>query len=128
MAREEFPDKIKDQAAIRANGKCEKCGLPFGGKRPEFDHILPCVLGGKPTLANCMALCRACHAVKTTDDIRRKSKADRQRRKDNGAKRPAGKIKSAGFPPVEKPKPSGRAPAPGMTNIARRFATRGPSA
>src|SRR5208283_2819181 len=50
MKREEFSVKTKDQAAQRAGGHCEKCGMPFGGRRPTYDHILPCAFGGKATL------------------------------------------------------------------------------
>ena len=121
MGRDEFPTKIKDQAAIRANGSCEKCGFPFGGKKPEFDHILPCVLGGKPTLANCMALCRLCHASKTIEDIGRKAKADRQRKKHNGAKSPAGTLRGPGFTKAAKPPRESRHPPQGASNLARRF-------
>lgn len=96
-ARLEFSKKVRDQAAIRAKGICEKCKLPFGGKRPEFDHILPAELKGKPELANCQVLCRPCHVAKTGVDVRMIRKGDRQRQRANGAKQVAGKIKSRGF-------------------------------
>ena len=92
----------KDQAAQRANGRCERCGGAY--KRPEFDHILPCALGGEPTLVNCMVLCEPCHKEKTADDIRRVRKADRQRRNHLGARKPSARpLRSAGF--QKKPKP-----------------------
>lgn len=100
--RLEFPAKVRDAAAKRADGKCEICGLPFKG-RPQFDHVLPAALGGEPTLANCRAICVECHKAKTADDIGRIRKADRQRKAANGAKLPSKKsIQSAPFPKSEK--------------------------
>jgi 5-methylcytosine-specific restriction enzyme A len=96
----EFSAKVRDQAAIRADGHCDLCKLPFNG-RPEFDHILCAAYGGKPVLANCQALCRACHLEKTIRDIRGMRKADRQRRACNGAKLPKQKIQSRRFPKSE---------------------------
>lgn len=104
MPREEFPAKVKDQAAIRAAGKCEKCKLSFAGKKPEFHHILECAFGGKPTLANCMCICEPCHKEFSAKGIARIRKADRQRRAGNGAKsEPRVKIQSP--PKRGKPEP-----------------------
>lgn len=129
--RLEFSPKIKDQAAIRAAGQCEKCGMPFGAKRPEYDHRLPDALGGKPTLANCWVLCAPCHREKTgTEDIPRIRKSDRQRKAAVGAKAaPSKPIQSAGFQPVEKPSKIARvkidksafAPLENNSQIARMF-------
>jgi len=90
--REEFSNKTKDEAAARANGQCERCGLPFGGARPEYDHILPAEYGGLATVANCQVLCTECHKGKTRLDIRGMRKADRQRRASVGAERKKQKI------------------------------------
>lgn len=103
MVRLEFSDKVRDKAAIRANGCCELCGLKFKG-RPEFDHILCAAYGGKPVLVNCQVLCRQCHAEKTAKDVRGMRKADRQRRATNGAKSPKHPIRSRGFAKTETPK------------------------
>lgn len=107
MTRLEFPSKIKDQAAFRAAGHCQICRLPFGGKKPEFDHILPASLGGLPILANCAVICQPCHKRKTSnEDVPRIRKADRQRRADNGARdAPRVKIKSRNFPQRDRPEP-----------------------
>lgn len=106
--RIEFTAKVRDKAADRANGKCQKCGLPFGGKKMQFDHILPLALGGESSLANCQVLCEPCHAAKTAkEDVPRIRKADRVKRAARGIKTEAGpKIKSAGFP--EKPAKPGK--------------------
>lgn len=108
MTRLEFPRKIKSAAFARSGGKCEACGLPFKAGPAEYDHVLPAALGGEATLANCRALCRACHAEKTANDVKRIRKADRQRDRANSSKVAKVKIKSAGFPkaPLRDPKPS----------------------
>ncbi len=99
--REEFSAKIRDQASQRADGHCEKCGIAFGRKKPEFDHILPAEYGGKGTIANCQVLCYECHKEKTKVDVRGMRKADRVRRANNGAKVRGGSIPSK--PPDKKP-------------------------
>ena len=108
MKRDEFSDKIKDQAAQRAGGHCEKCGTPFGGRRPTYDHILPCAFGGKGTLANCQVLGPCCDPEKTRQDIKAIRKSDRQRRAASGASRPKQKI--AQRPKEPKPPPKPKAP------------------
>jgi len=100
--RDEFSNKTKDQAATRANGHCELCRLPFNGRRPEFDHILPAEYGGLATLANCQVLCAPCHAKKTKEDVRGMRKADRQRKASVGAAREKQPIPKR--PKDEKPK------------------------
>lgn len=102
MARQEFTRKTRAAIFARAAGKCEKCKAALKTGEGEVDHILPCALGGEPTVANAMLLCRVCHKEKTAADIRRVRASDRQRDKATGAMRPAGKIKSAGFPKAEK--------------------------
>ena len=92
-SRDEFTAKTRDQAAIRAAGKCERCGIPLKAGSGHFDHVLPVALGGTPTLANCQVLCEPCHKGKTgKEDVPRVRKADRQRRQHNGAVKPKGSI------------------------------------
>lgn len=86
--RMEFTRKDKAKIIARANGKCEKCSAMLKTGEGEVDHILPCALGGEATVANGRLLCRVCHVEKTTDDIRRVRKSDRQRDKSTGAVRP----------------------------------------
>ena len=102
-SRDEFSAKTRDQAAIRAAGKCELCGLSFKG-RPQFDHRLPLALGGKSDLPNCQAICEPCHKAKTgKEDVPRIRKADRQRKAFNGARTaPARPLQSAPMPTTER--------------------------
>jgi len=78
--RQEFTRKTRWEAGERAGGICQKCKLIING-RQEYDHILPCELGGDNSLSNCMVLCRKCHADKTATDVRQIRKADRARDK-----------------------------------------------
>lgn len=98
MSRREFTRKTKAQAFQRANGNCEVCTARLMHGKFRYDHILPDVLGGEPTLANCKVQCLACDAPKTADDIRRIRKADRQRDRHTGASAKPSSLRSAGFP------------------------------
>jgi 5-methylcytosine-specific restriction protein A len=122
LNRNEFSTKVKRAASIRANGRCEECGLPFKG-RPEYDHKLPCALGGDASLENCHALCGACHEEKTKADVKSIRKADRQRNANVGAKAAARPI-----PQRMKENAPERAKSEGMSEIWRRFQRPGTSA
>lgn len=98
MSRLEFSRKTRQAIIARADGHCEKCKAVLKTGEGEVDHILPCALGGEPTVANGRLICRVCHAEKTAADIRQIRKSDRQRDKATRAIRPAARIKSAGFP------------------------------
>lgn len=101
--RLEFSRKVRAAIIARANGKCEGCGAVLKAGEGEIDHILPNELGGKPEPSNGQWLCKVCHKAKTAKDVARIRKADRQRDKATGAKRPKGKLKSRGFDKAEKP-------------------------
>ena len=121
MSRLEFPGKVREKAALRAGGRCEKCGGVY--TKPEFDHILPDALGGKPELANCMVLCRQCHKEKTAQDVKRIRKADRQRRASLGANAPSARpLQSRGFSPSPKERRELRKKANGLTRLQRMMA------
>lgn len=93
--RREFPAKIKLAAWDRCKGICEACRLKIIG-RAEYDHRVPCALGGEPTLENCECLCAKCHRRKTsTEDVPRISKAVRTQLKFIGAVRGRGWPKRA---------------------------------
>lgn len=101
MSRQEFSRKTKAEIIARAKGACEKCDAHLKPGEGEVDHILPCVLGGEPTVVNGRLLCRVCHAEKTAADIRRTRKGDRQRDKASGAVRASSKLSASPKPPKE---------------------------
>jgi 5-methylcytosine-specific restriction protein A len=102
MSRLEFSRKTKAIIIARAAGKCEACSAVLKPGEGEVDHILPCALGGEPTVANGRLICRVCHVAKSANDIRSIRKADRSRDKATGAIAPKQKIRSAGFPVSQK--------------------------
>lgn len=91
MSRQEFSRKTKAQAFERANGCCESCSAKLKVGEVEYDHVLPCALGGDNTLENCACLCKICHNAKTGKDVGMIRKADRQRDYLSGAKKSLGK-------------------------------------
>lgn len=101
MSRLEFNRKTKAAIIARAAGKCEACEAALKPGEGDVDHILPCALGGEPTIANGRLICRVCHAEKTATDIRSIRKADRSRDKATGAIAPKQKIPGRGFPVSE---------------------------
>lgn len=103
--RLEFSRKTRRVIFARAGGHCEKCNAVLKPGEGEVDHILPCELGGEPTIANGRLICRVCHKLKTKNDVRQIRESDRQRDKHSGVVRPAGKIKSAPFPKSAKAEP-----------------------
>jgi 5-methylcytosine-specific restriction protein A len=104
--RREFSATVKAAAFTRAKGLCGECHQPLQPGRVDYDHILPCALGGKAELANCRPLCTACHKLKTsTEDVPRIRKADRQGRAHINAKTaPTQQIANAPMPKAEKKK------------------------
>lgn len=89
MKRQEFTAKIKVAAFERAQGRCECCNVFLRSGNIEYDHHIPCALGGEPTLENCECLCRNCHGAKTAqEDVPRIAKAKRVAAHHIGAKRP----------------------------------------
>lgn len=89
MKRQEFSQRTKLKAYDRAAGICEcGCGLPLKGARSiEYDHRIPCELGGDNSLDNCVVMRWECHQAKTAgDDMPRIAKSRSQRAGHVGAK------------------------------------------
>lgn len=92
VSRKEFSKKTRAEVFLRAKGACEKCGAKLKTGEGEYDHILPCALGGDNDASNAALLCVPCHrgvGAKTSDDIKAISKAKRNWLKHNGIKQPA---------------------------------------
>lgn len=110
--RREFSRKVKAQIVKRAMNssgqvQCEKCGLVLGKKPYAIDHIRADALevdkSRKLTAADGQLLGEeCCHAPKTKQDRAMIDRAKRVEARYLGTARPAGTIKSAGFPPREK--------------------------
>jgi 5-methylcytosine-specific restriction endonuclease McrA len=84
--RSEFSKKTKLDAFTRAKGHCEICGTKII-TTAEYDHRIPCGLGGSNDLANCVCTCSRCHSKKTfTKDIPAIAKAVRLNEKRAGAR------------------------------------------
>lgn len=86
--RREFSKKIKLAAWERSGGRCETCTAKLFPGNTHYDHLIPDGLGGEPTLANCRAVCRACHGVKTAkEDVPAIAKAKRRQLARAGIKK-----------------------------------------
>jgi 5-methylcytosine-specific restriction endonuclease McrA len=72
---QEFSAATKRRAMEAAGGRCQQCGAK---EHLEFDHIVPCHLGGSCDEGNCQVLCRTCHRAKTTAEIRRANNPDQE--------------------------------------------------
>lgn len=87
--RQEFSAKVKVAAFERANGRCECCTARLSVGNVEYDHHIPCALGGEATETNCVVLCKTCHRAKTSKgDVPRIAKAKRQKRYAAGVRKP----------------------------------------
>jgi 5-methylcytosine-specific restriction endonuclease McrA len=85
--RKEFSRKTKLEAWVRAQGRCECCGIKLDGKRVEYDHIIADGLGGEPVVGNCRVLCSPCHLEKTRADAPRIAKTNRIRAREAGIRK-----------------------------------------
>ena len=125
MTRREFPAKVRTAVIKRATRNdvayCENCSAM--AKRFQIDHVRPDGLLGDPTIENAMLICEACYREKNPKDASAIAQAKRREAKHVGADRPAGNIKSAGFPKRDKKPAIEKRPAVdiGMTAIERRF-------
>jgi 5-methylcytosine-specific restriction enzyme A len=86
--RQEFNRRTKLQALDRTGENCAHCGGDLRGKRVEYDHRIPCELGGTNDLSNCDPLCVPCHKIKTAADAVDMAKARSVRAKHFGAHKP----------------------------------------
>ena len=104
MSRREFTKPTKREALARSGLQCEAVGSWYGlpaGQRcgcdlaygVEFDHIDLDANSKDNSLANCAAVCPACHRFKTTKhDIPLAAKTVRQQDKHNGIRTRKGPV------------------------------------
>lgn len=78
----------KARILLQHGSRCASCGIKFfGGDSVEFDHIKPLCLGGENRESNLQPLHRACHKVKTKQDVASHAKARRLHQKHLGIAR-----------------------------------------
>src|SRR5690348_14441431 len=99
MSRREFSRQVKRAALERAGGRCEASGAFYGlssvarcymplNHGVEFDHVIADAIGGEPTLANCLCVCKRCHLWKSARrDTPLAAKTKRQQDKHNGIRK-----------------------------------------
>lgn len=92
MSRAEFSRKTRAQGFERAQGHCEDCGAKLFPGNVEYDHVIPASEGGGNDLGNLQCLCRACHGVKTKQDVKDIARIRRVRDKNTGAARKRSKF------------------------------------
>lgn len=101
MKRFEFSKKVRAEAFLRSEGKCQSCGMKLKQSEGEYDHRIPFFLTQDSSLENCQVLCVPCHrgvGAKTADDQRVISKVKRIKAKHDGTwVRKGPKIQSRGF-------------------------------
>lgn len=95
--RRNFPPKVKAEAFLLANGKCQDCGMFIKVGAVHYDHIIPDALGGEPIISNCQVLCIPCHRSKTRkQDVPAIAKTKRIRNREIGIRRQS-TLRSRGF-------------------------------
>lgn len=83
-----IPQRVQDRVCAKSNDACVTCSRRVGGKlKPEIDHTIPLILGGKNRESNLQLLCNECHGLKTKRDVKIKAKVARVRQKDLGIRK-----------------------------------------
>ena len=119
-----IPDRVKLRVWNRADGKCQICTRKMlAGDVKLYDHITPLADGGRHAEANLQIACVACHSAKTSEESTARAKVRSKAKAVLGIKRPAGKIKSAPFPPPRRQRSRSRSRrfriAPSIARSAR---------
>lgn len=79
MTRRRLSVQQREEIIHDQDGLCALCGKFMSGSVPvEFDHALALGLGGDDDVENIVAVHKPCHRKKTTEDVGRMAKADRQ--------------------------------------------------
>jgi len=126
VARREFTKAVQAQIVHRATNaqgqiQCEGCGLVLGKRPYHIDHTIADALqidkSRKLTAVEGKLLgVECCHDPKTrTVDIPAIARAKRREAKHLGITKPAGKIRSAPFPPASKPERTAKPALPFKT-------------
>ena len=90
------PPRVKLRILRDQNDRCagmvgadRRCPVIFDARnKPEFDHVVALVNGGRNREENLRALCKNCHRDKTDADVDEKSKVNAIKAKHLGLKAP----------------------------------------
>ena len=84
-----IPERVRVRIFEKYEGRCYLTGVKIAGKTWEAEHILALSLGGENRESNLAPVLAKAHKVKTRDDMAKKKKNERVRKKHilTGAKR-----------------------------------------
>lgn len=83
-----LPPRVKIRVFDRYCGCCADCGRAIRGSlRPEYDHIVAIINGGRNVESNIQLLCHECHRGKTASDVREKSRVQKRKQWRAGIKK-----------------------------------------
>src|SRR4029079_4610253 len=88
-------DDVRPHTAVyrrvfeKADGHCQECGIPLFKKAWHLDHVIRLKDGGENRESNLQALCVLCHSGKTTEENKLQAKANRNRNRHIGVKKPS---------------------------------------
>lgn len=98
--------KVRQRILEAAKGLCHICGGAIEGKGWHADHVPPLKDGGENRESMIRPAHEKCHRLLTAKQAVERAPVERQKMKHTGAIRPAGKLRSAGFPKRAKPERS----------------------
>lgn len=94
-----IPERVKLRVWERCGGRCALSGRKLRvGDPHDFDHKIALCNGGENRESNLQLVARDKHREKTAADVAERSKVERIRKKHLGIIKPAGRLKSRGFP------------------------------
>lgn len=106
------PPRVRQRVWEKHNGTCHICSGKIDGKKWDADHVKAIINGGENREINLAPAHQVCHKGKTAKDVAEKAAIARKKQKASGAKRPKGKMQSAGFEKSAKVKPEGKPSLP----------------
>ena len=99
------PPRVRLRIWEREHGMCHLSGRKvLSGEPWDLDHKIALANGGVHCESNLFPAIRDKHKEKTREDVAEKSKVATKAKKNIGAVKPKGQIKSAGFAAPDKPK------------------------
>jgi len=83
-----IPPRVKIRVFDSCGGRCGLCNRTIRGSlRPEYDHIVAIINGGRNVESNIQLLCHECHRGKTASDVREKSRVQKRKQWRAGIKK-----------------------------------------